>query len=111
MGHEKIVHGLFNVALARVDDFQLADSILDSENWSVGPLVQISLETRFVVPHWIQFSLGQVQDKSWHENFVAGFDHELAHCVKVHRVMQEILQIQFFGNNQFARFEVNKFLG
>jgi hypothetical protein len=51
-----------------------------------------------------------VQDKSWHENFVAGFDHELAHCVKVHCVVQEVLQIQFFVNKQLARFEINKFL-
>ena len=42
---------------------------------------------------------------------MAGFDHELAHCVKVHCVMQEVLQIQFFANEQLARFEVNKSLG
>ena len=93
MGHEKLIHGLLNVTPARVVDFQLADSILDREHWPIGPLVQISPEARFVVPHWVQFSLGQVQHKSWHQNLVAGFDHELAHCVEVHRVVQEVLQI------------------
>ena len=111
MGHEKIIHGFFNFCPCRVVGFQLADCILDGENWPVGPLVQISLEARFVVPHWIQFSLGQVQHKSWHQNFVARFDHELTHCVEVHCVVQEVLQVQFLVNKQLARFEVNKFLG
>ena len=110
MGHEKLIHRLFNFAPARVVFFQLADSILDGENWPVSPFVQIPPETRFVVPHWIQFSLGQVQHKSWHQNFVARFDHKLAHCVEVHCVVQEVLQVQFLVNKQLARFEVNKFL-
>ena len=58
MGHEKLVHGLFNVALARVDDFQLADSILDGEHWLVSPLVQISPETRSVLSRLLCFCLG-----------------------------------------------------
>jgi hypothetical protein len=52
-----------------------------------------------------------MQHESWHQNFVPGFDHELAHCVKVYCVMQEILLIQFFVNKQLARFEVDKSLG
>jgi hypothetical protein len=42
---------------------------------------------------------------------VAGFDHQLAHGVEVHCVVQVVLEIQFFANNQPARFEVCKFLG
>jgi hypothetical protein len=42
---------------------------------------------------------------------VAGFDHQLAHSVKVHCVVQVVLQVQFFANNQPVRFEVIKFLG
>ncbi len=41
---------------------------------------------------------------------MAGFDHQLAHGVKVHRVMQEVLEVQFLVNKQLARFEVNEFL-
>ncbi len=42
---------------------------------------------------------------------MAGFDHQLAHSVKVHCVVQVVLEIQFFANNQPARFEVDKFFG
>ena len=42
---------------------------------------------------------------------MAGFDHQLAHGVEVHCVVQVVLEIQFFANNQPARFEVSKFLG
>ena len=59
MGQEKFIHGFFNVRPLRVVDFQLAYGLLNGEYWSVSPLVQISGETRSVIP-LVQFSLGQM---------------------------------------------------